>query len=154
MFSNSRNFSILEKDTNSSNAKGMALFNLRDRVTRSRFRKDSTTKATEGDRTSPVIRRVRIARKAATVPELNRKLSTIDSMALFLRRIQISPLQCKKGKTTKKWMYEIHTSVPQEHYTWRNKTSCITASDKIVVGSWQLTPLHWNNECFRLLGYE
>ena len=93
-----RNLSILLKDTNSSNAKGIALPSLRDKVIRRRFMKESTTKAVEGESTWPVTMRVKIAKKVATVLDVNSKLSTIDNKALFLRRMQISLLQCNKEK--------------------------------------------------------
>jgi len=56
-----RNLSILLKDTNSSNTKGIALLILIDRVTRSRFMKESTTKAVEGESAWPVTRRITTA---------------------------------------------------------------------------------------------
>jgi len=83
MLSNRRNLSILLKDTNSSNAKGIALPSLRDKVIRRRFMKESTTKAVEGESTWPVTRRIATAMKVAMMLEVNSELSTNDNRALF-----------------------------------------------------------------------
>lgn len=96
MLLNNRNLSILLKEITSSNIKGMALPNRRDKVIRSMFMKESTMKAFVGEIICPVAIRVKIAKKVATVLEVNSKLSTIDNRPLFLRRIQISVLKHKK----------------------------------------------------------
>ena len=102
MLSKSRKLSILEKETNNSNDKGMTLANLKDKLIRRALMKAASIKAVEGVITWPVRTNVNTAINTATILEVNRELSIVDRRAFFFSRMEISLLKDRGYKRTNK----------------------------------------------------
>jgi len=94
MLSNSRNFSILLRETNISNTAGRAL----DIDNRRTLMKARSIKAVEEEREWPVRTRAKTVKNVAAVPEVKDKHSIIDRRPLFFRIIQTSFLSSKRNE--------------------------------------------------------